>query len=377
MNRSSIGVIQGPTLGKSIMTVVGVIPAESLVRHHAVPHRDVLRGTGYQRTPSSKRVSELAGSINRRDVDLPTSVLLNLRVKNVEDVLTRVGPDIYELELDAEKASTEHQLYVVDGQHRIKALERAMNEYQADVGNVKIPFVCMIGADEAEEMEQFYVVNSNAKSVPTDLAIELLRARAQQDPNVARRVEDSGRKWEIDAQGLTHHLGTASSTWRGRIRLANSPKAQTTVPSASFVKSLRPLLAQPTIFRRIPTLEQQGQVIDAYWRAIRRILPEAFEEPIRFNIQKGIGVEVMHAVLPNILDQVRTNGVSLFEPDSFEDLVRQALLTVEAPNGAGDMVSGVEFWRTGRDGAAGIYSSAAGKRRLAELIEARLPEPEL
>lgn len=375
MNKSLINVIQGPTLKGSIKTVVGVIPAETLVRHHAVPQRDVLRGTGYQRTPSAKRVNELASSITRRLVDLPTSVLLSLRGESANDVLTRVGPDAYELDLDPEKAASEHQLFVVDGQHRIKALARAMNEDQADILNVKIPFVCLIGADEAQEMEQFHVVNSNAKSVPTDLALELLRARAEQDPTFAQRIKESGRKWELDAQALTQHLAMSSSTWKGRIRLANSAKAETTVPAASFVKSLRPLLGQPTLFRRVPTTEQQGQVIDAYWRSIRRVLPEAFEDPIKFNIQKGIGVDVMHSVLPNVLDQVRAAGDSIFDPTSYQELVAEALLSVEAPNGDGEMVTGIDFWRTGRDGAAGIYSSAAGKRRLAELIEARLPEP--
>ncbi len=377
MNKSRVAVMQGPTLRGSISTVVGVIPAETLVRHHAVPQRDVLRATGYQRTPSPKRVSELATSITKHLVDLPTSVLLSLRGEIADQVITRLGTDVYELVLDPEMASTDHQLFVVDGQHRVKALEKAMNEGQVDIRNVKIPFVCMIGANEAQEMEQFHVVNSNAKSVPTDLALDLLRARAELDPSFAVRVRDGGRKWELDAQGLTQHLATSSNTWKARIRLANSLKAQTTVPAASFVKSLKPLLAQPTLFRRIPSTEQQGQVIDAYWRAIRRVLPEAFEDPEKFNIQKGIGVDVMHSVLPNILDQVRAAGDSMFKPESYKGLLEQTLLAIEAPNGDSEMVTGVDFWRTGRDGAAGIYSSAAGKRRLAELIEARLPEPVL
>ena len=82
----------------------------------------------------------------------------------------------------------------------------------------------------------------------------------------------------------------------------------------------------------------------------------------------------MHSVLPNILDQVRAAGNSMFKPESYEDFLEQTLLTIEAPNGDSEMVTGADFWRTGRDGAAGIYSSAAGKRRLAELLEARLPE---
>ena len=40
----------------------------------------------------------------------------------------------------------------------------------------------MIGADETEEMTQFYVINSTAKSVRTDLALDLLKQRAENDP---------------------------------------------------------------------------------------------------------------------------------------------------------------------------------------------------
>ena len=240
MNKSRIEVIQGPTLHGSIKTVVGVIPAETLVRHHSVPQRDVLRATGYQRSPSQKRVNELAGSITRREVDLPTSVLLSLRGECASQVLTRVGPDAYELDLSPEKASTDHKLFVVDGQHRVKALEKAMNEDQADILNVKIPFVCMIGADESQEMEQFHVVNSNAKSVPTNLALELLRARAEHDPNFAQRVKDGGRKWELDAQGLTQHLAMASSTWKKQ----DSPRE---LAESSNDRTLR-------VFRKIPKI---------------------------------------------------------------------------------------------------------------------------
>ena len=154
MNKSRIDVIRGPSLrGGAIMTVVGVICAETLVRHYAVPKRDVLRATGYQREPSPKRVSDLAGSIARREVDLPTSVLLSLRGEGASQALTPIGADSYELDLDPEEATSEHQLFVVDGQHRVKALEKAINEGQADILNMKIPFVCMVGADESQEME--------------------------------------------------------------------------------------------------------------------------------------------------------------------------------------------------------------------------------
>ena len=59
----------------------------------------------------------------------------------------------------------------MDGQHRVAALKKLMEE-DPDGGweKFQIPFICMVGATEPEEMEQFYVVNSRAKSVRTALA---------------------------------------------------------------------------------------------------------------------------------------------------------------------------------------------------------------
>ena len=376
MNVSEMHVVRGPTLRGKITTVVGVMPAKVLVQHHRVPHRDPVQETGYQRNPAGTRITRLAREIKNNQVDLPTSVLLNLRNVQDEQVLTKDGSDSYLLCLDPEKSAADHRLFVVDGQHRIRALQRAMED-GADVSNIKIPFVCMIGADEMHEMEQFHVVNSNAKSVPTDLAYDLLKARAESDSDFARRLEERGKKWEVDAQSLTKHLATSSSTWKGRIRLPNMAKGETIVPSASFVKSLKPLLTQTILFQGIRSLERQAQTIDAYWRAIRRVLPDAFENPSSYSIQKGLGVNVLHGIFPIVLDLARSGGGSLFEPTSYEPIMNKSLERLQGFNGEGDTVQGAEFWRTGRAGAVGSYSSAAGQRRLVEYLQADLPELDL
>ena len=374
MNQSEMHVVRGPTLRNKITTVIGVMPAEVLVEHYYVPHRNVLKSTGYQRNPTESRVTQLAREIERRSVDLPTSILLNLRDVNEDDVLEKNDADSYFLRLDPDKASDEHRLYVVDGQHRIRALEKAINDYEANIGNIKLPFVCMIGANEMSEMEQFHVVNSNAKSVPTDLAFNLMKERAQHNPEFAEWIEQRGRKWEIAAQNLTERLATSSSTWKDLIRLPNMPKGGTTVPSASFVRSLKPLLTQTALFQGIKSPERQAQVIDAYWRAIRRVLPEAFESPSQHNIQKGVGVQVLHAIFPVVLDLARSEGGSLFEPASYVPFLDKSLNGIDGLNGEGESVQGASFWRTGRRGAAGMFSGAAGKTRLTEYLQSELPE---
>ncbi len=377
MNKADLRVVRGPTLRSGIITVVGIIPAEILVVHHFVPYRKVLEQEGYQRIPTESRITQLARELQQNNVDLPTSVLLNLRNCDQDEVLVSTGNDNYLLKLDLEKAASKHRLFVVDGQHRIRALQKAIEEYEVDIRNIKVPFVCMIGGDEMHEMEQFHVVNSNAKSVRTDLALNLLKERAQYDPEFANLLAQRGRKWEVDAQALTERLAKASSTWKNKIRHPNAPVGETTVPSSSFVRSLKPLLTQTALFKSIRDQEKQAQVIDAYWRAIRRILPEAFEQPKNFSLQKGIGVEVMHSIFPVVLDLARSEGGSLYDPQSYAPVLQIALTNLDGLNGDGKTVQGVEFWLAGRHGAAGAFTSAAGKRRLAEYLHTLLPELEI
>ena len=376
MNKHEVRVVRGPTLRGDVMTVVGVIPAEVLIGHHCVPRNDAHKGTGYQRNPSPPRVSKLAREIKGKSVDLPTAVLLNMRELNESDLVAKQR-DNYYLQLDPQKSDNEHRMYVVDGQHRILALQKSIAD-GSDVGNVKIPFVCMIGATEEQEMEQFHVVNSNAKSVPTDLAFALLKKRYEHDPNFAKVLQAQGRKWEVEAQSLTERLEKSSPIWKGRIRLANMPKGETIVPAASFVRSLKAPIEHAILFRQLRNEpEKQAQILDAYWTGIKRIFHLAFEKPSEYNIQKGIGVDVLHAAFPVVLDLIRTHNMSVFKPESYVKFLEKPLTELVLMNGDGEEVQGEAVWRTGRKGAAGGYSSAAGKRQLAEILQARLPEPDL
>ena len=374
MSYSKIRVVLGPTLRDKTPTVVGIIPASALVLHHYVPHRDVLKSVGYQRNPTNTRISKLAQELLKNKVDLPTSVLLNLRNGDKESVLFKQSSDNYIFQLDPEKSDNEHRLYVVDGQHRIGALKKAINELGADISNIKIPFVCMIGADESREMEQFHIVNSNAKSVPTDLALDLLKARYEEDPSFRTEVIEKSMKWQVDAQKMTQQLTTNNTIWKGRIRLPNMPKGETTVPSASFTKSLKPLLSNRNIFSNVRDLNKQVQILDSFWKGIRRVLPEAFENPFEFSIQKGVGVDVMHSVLLIVMDAIRANNSSLYKPESYTEFLSVPLLNIEGRNGQGESVTGLTFWKAGSEGAVGSFTSAAGKKRLSEYLASLFPD---
>lgn len=98
--------------------------------------------------------------------------------------------------------------------------------------------VCVhAGADEIEEMTQFYVVNLTAKSVRTDLALDLLKQRAENDPNLMASLVEKGEDWKVEGQTIAEELAK-TRLWKDRIRFPGDPQGETTIGSAGIVGSL-------------------------------------------------------------------------------------------------------------------------------------------
>ena len=370
---TAIPVARGPKLRSGVPIVAGFMPVAVLLydENFEVPYFDPRTGRGYQRPPAGSRVNELVADLRKSRVDLPTAVLLNLRNREAKHALDEGS---LRLDLVQEGLAQRGKFFVVDGQHRVLALQKlAEEEGLLKWGEFPLPFICMVGATEQEEMEQFYVVNSRAKSVRTDLALSLLRTISDRDPKMLERLNERGSGWQVTAQKLVEALGNDSSVWRGRIRLAAMEKGDTTMPSASMVTSLKPLLTS-SFFSRL-SFEQQQQVLDAFWRGLRELMRPAFDEPKDYVIQKGIGVMVMHVILVDVLEIIRSGGKSVIEPESHSEVMQEAVekLSGEAQDGIGSPVSGVDFWRIAPEGAAGSYSSSSGRRLLIAKIRQLLP----
>lgn len=367
----TLPVLDAPALRSGTPVVTGVVPAGALVERHEVPRRDHTRKTGYQREVSQSRVNRLVADLKTGRVDLPTSILLNIRnfdrMRHVGETdrgkVLRLGP--------------EDRFFVVDGQHRVEALKHLVeDEDQPDRWTgFEIAFVCLLGADEREEMRQFYVVNSTAKSVRTDLALDLLKQQAEADPNVLEGLIERAEDWKVRAETLVEELARHSPVWRGLIRFPGQARAESTIGNSGMVGSLKQLLATP-FFGQITT-DNQVKVLDAYWQGLRKVLPEAFESPSEFVIQKSTGVQVMHTLVISTIEFVRSKGWSVVEPESYANALGEALDQLQGDTREGTVVTGVDFWRAGAEGAAGSFSSNAGRRVLTAKIRAKLPRPEV
>jgi len=349
--------------------VTGVITAGSLVDCYTVPRRDARTKNGYQREISTSRVNRLMKDLKLGRVDLPTSILVNLRNYDPIEHLV-AGPDgVHVLRLNGD------QLHVVDGQHRVEALARLVREDPARWSDFELPFVSMLGASEKEEIRQFYVVNSTAKSVRTDLALDLLKQRAESEPGVMDSLIESGETWKVKGQQLVEDLEKTSRLWKGKIRFPGEGPGGTVIGSAGFVNSLKPVLTTP-YFGSITTANQV-KILDAYWEGIRQVIPDVFTEPSEYVIQKSTGTMIMHGLLISVLEYIRSTGRSVIEPEPYADALGEALLNLEGDTSSGGVVRGTDFWLAGGEGAAGSYSSNAGRRVLTAKLRASLPEIEV
>lgn len=368
-----LAVVKGQELASGIQTIVGSIPYRLIHGRLHTPWRNARTKEGYQRKPAQSRIAKLMNELRKKKVDIPTAILLNASHNSWRDAL---GDENHDRCLSLDLNKYQGQFSVVDGQHRVLAFEHLYSEDKERYGDFKLQFVMMLGASENQELEQFYIVNSTAKSVKTDLAYDLLKQRAEHDGQIMTDLIRSGQDWKVEAQGITEWMADESDIWRRRIRLANEDRGHTTIPSASFVTSLQKFLTYP--FVKNLSEQKKIQILDAYWVGVRAAMVEPFRKPDDYTLMKGIGVWAMHYILPEVTEIIRSRGLSLFEPDCYSAILQDMFEGLEGENNKADTVRGADFWLTApKGGAAGTFSSSAGKRVLISKLLQGLPEPEI
>ena len=321
---------------------------------------------GYQRDAVKSRVDSLVKELKAKRVDLPTAILLNLREFQETQHLPDGGTS------NTLVLSEDDHLYVVDGQHRVESLIALFDENPDTWGNYAIPFVCLLGADLNGEMTEFHVVNSNAKSIGTGLAMDLLRRRAEASDVVRDQLVETGRAWINTASKLTNALSD-TEIWKGKIQFPGQAKSGTLITNNGMTTSLRPLVEQPGYFQSVGDPEQQCRILDAYWKGIKMVLPEAMADPERFNLQRTLGASALHGVFVNVLAVMVSQGKSVLNPVDYEGIMRESLINLGETNGEGAFVEGADFWKRGAEGASGLFNGRAGNRVLQAKIKERLP----
>lgn len=351
---------------------VGAIKAGDLCRRAKID-RISDNSDGYQRDVTQGRVNILQNEIANGRVDLSTALLLNVRDKSEDDLIKKGENGLCHLCLD--KIS---HMWILDGQHRYAAVESLVKHAPDSWSSYPLHFILIIGANMTEELTQFWQVNDNAKNVPTDLALVQLK-KLSDSSTLGASIKAGKDGWKVSAMNLITKLNEECEVWKNRISVSGitKDKKATIVRSASMVRSFKPLLQQEgSIFRHF-SFDQQFDVLDAYWQAVRDSIPNVFVDKYmdvgvdskeqkekshgykRYALQKGIGAVVMHEVLLFLLSQLVIGGKSeeCYNADAYKPSLKKISDNFDE-----------SFWRD----AAGSYSSEKGMKELASKMKSLL-----
>lgn len=294
--------------------------------------KNVMGQRGYQRNPDEARIKSIAKYFERRNAIMPVAGLLNIRergkikYKNGNLVIPD-GTDVW----------------VVDMQHRLKGLVRAIDEGSVEGERFTFPVVITEGLAKVDEAAQFYVINTKAKKMDVALTRRLLI-----ENNRIKDIADV-RPWEIPAVQITIALNTnPHSPWHERLRQPNEERAKHHIATEkSFVSSLRQLL----ITRRFGGNKKVAKRLITMWSVIKEALPDAFVEPRRYLLQKTPGMFAFNFFL----------APTLFAKNASDQDLRRRLLGLRK--------LGPTFWnRANKRGARRFGSGMAGYANLAEFI---------
>ena len=366
--------------------------ASDVVPRTQVDMYDHLTKEGYQRDRQAPRVRK-AAEYYRHGGRMPNPLLMNIRSEDFDKIEIKIVGDTagFEkaLEGDGDWIGTAEvyipegvAIWLYDGQHRDGAIEELLDRDGDDFASFPVPLSLTVGLGTVEEMKEFYEVNQNAKAVKTDLAWELLRLMALDDPELAELLEVKGQDWKTRGADVIDELIALGGVWADSIQEPNVRKGRLdrlTLNKAQFIRSLQPVLSTPAL--KTADSATVAKILHAYWQGIAQVMPEPFakdNEPKKWVIQKGPGAIAFHRVLPQVLEVLRAKGERLADPDAY------AVVFKELPTLSGEIVhedgayvdvTGADFWKSGPEGVASQWTGDAGRKRLGIRIQTLLPKP--
>ncbi len=286
---------------------VSTMRAVDLIERCAFDRWSLGNPLGYQRIPSANRLGDKRGGALRylmREIGcFPTSILLNVRgeigfkPEGMESWSTKGRLDI-----------GEEKLWVIDGQHRVEALRLAMDR-NADFEDYPVIVSILQKPAKFEELLLFYVVNRRQRGISTDLV----------NRHLQRMLWEKGSGWLFDFEGSRAvRIGLGSeivdelnmeleSPLRGRIRNVGeegSPEHVTT--DRVFASAVAEVLKEKA-FVGVPVRDFAAGFA-AYWMELKRLYPEAFDEPSGYTLLSPRGIRVFTLLFAGVYKMAMEKG---------------------------------------------------------------------
>lgn len=263
-------------LGKSANREVfmAFAPASVLYRHSFADVLDEDTGRGYQRKFNPQHSLDFRKYIQQANSST-IPLTFNLRPMNNNQCELIRGDNASAVLRISETAGK--VLAQVDCQHRLGYL----NDLE-----IELPFMCFLGLDERQEMEVFSVINSKAKGLSTSL-LDFHDARLSQDL-ASERPE----------LFIALHLNSnTDSPWYRQLDLGGSSTSGLLRRASlrTMQKAIKRFLVQTKALRRHHPEDVARLVMD-FWVAVAVVLRDAWDNPRRYLITKGVGVYALMAI---------------------------------------------------------------------------------
>jgi DGQHR domain-containing protein len=339
-----------------------VLPLRELLAHCSLDTYNHENRQGYQRPLTPSRLRQVSRYLREEEGALPTSLLLCIRQPDRASFEPAGSAD------GAGEPGTLTippgvALWLVDGQHRLFGLQRALTKDKAKwLADYPLPVTIVEGIDAYEEMRYFHVINTRQKGVPTDVVDRhLLTMRETEGPALLER-EGERSYLRGRATKLCDVLASdTSSPWYGMIAMPGEKRRpHHLMRQHGMVSSLDPVV-RDTFMKRL-TDEEAGKLLLNYWSAARERWQSAFEEPQAYVIQKALGAGALHQIFPDVVELCRSG----------DDFSREKIADILAEIGRS-----AGFWHGERGHYMVRESGARHVKALAEYLRARLPRPVL
>ena len=255
-------------------------------------------------------------------------------------------------------------LYIVDGQHRIRAFELIRYQDRSlfeKIRSFQLPVLILDGVDEDNEISTFITINKKNKKVDTSLALIL--------QNKIRNIytDSSAAKVDYLAVWLAQELNEKDEwIWRNQIAFEGSAKEKNRLLSLNaFVKATRRMIRCLEKIKLISldfsdkhNLEEAQRITkktySLIWKSVSKKWDELFEDNQWLNtvIAGPIGVT---SILKYIAVQL---GDSVVDESQLEKLIVQNIARIDLP---------VDIWKKG--GAFSKYTSESGYSKIVKCLQ--------
>ena len=280
-------------------------PARLVAERALIDRRSPSKKDGYQRELSPVRLGNgklgVAGYVLNQMGVFPTSVLVNVRKDKWNLKFSPSSTVSKKIQVGKLMIPEDAEWFIIDGQHRIEGLKLAMKE-KAELENYPV-MITMTNEESLQEMLIFYLVNSRARSVPTDLSYRILQ-RMYLDEDAPEWVEYTilagADRRKAMASTIVDFLNVKpESPFRGRIQeVGEQEKGQHLTTDGTLTRYLAMILSEK-IFENMDE-EIVADLLASYWSAVRDVYPKAFNDSNGYALVTTLGLSSMSRLFSTI-----------------------------------------------------------------------------